>query len=443
MATLTLIGEPFPDAEAAAQAEAAQELARAVAANAPRGCSARLLIAADRPAPVFTNARASAERLPLNTALLPVLWRAGVTARPLDGEMVHAPTPMVALRARGDHDDSQTSVMVPHALGWLAPEAMGSAHARQYRAFVKRAVKHADVLLAPTHATAAAVQNRYGAGTNVQVMPLAAPPSYLAGRDAAERREALGLPDRYLVTTAEPGEFGRLDWALGALEADPALPPLVVLLPGLAPVEHEHVSASSPASAASSDARSVPVPVPAPASASAAASASASASVDPESTGSRPVASDSTASDRPVAPTEVSHGGSAHDAAGAADGAIPDHLRDRVLVVHPRELADIGAVLAAAKLLVLPQPLLGTGFEVLGAIAAGVPVLHGDCAVAAELALEAGVAAKNQVEFADELSRLCTDDQELNRLSVHAKDRSRSFTWSTTAVALWELHANL
>ncbi|MCB1272785.1 MAG: mannosyltransferase, partial [Leucobacter sp.] len=136
MATLTLIGEPFPDAEAAVHAEAARELTRAVAENAPRGCSARLLVAADRTAPVFENARASTERLPLNSAILPVLWRAGVTARPLDGEMVHAPTPMIALRTRGDHDVSQTTVMVPHALAWLAPEAMGSANARQYRAFV-------------------------------------------------------------------------------------------------------------------------------------------------------------------------------------------------------------------------------------------------------------------------------------------------------------------
>ncbi|MFC6234434.1 mannosyltransferase, partial [Leucobacter soli] len=237
MATLTLIGEPFPDCEAAAHAEGARELTRAVAETAPRGCSARLLVASDRPAPAFENARASTERLPLNATMLPVLWRTGVTARPLDGEMVHAITPLVALRARGEDDGSQSSVMVPHALGWLAPEAMGAATARQYRAFVKRAVKHADVVLTPTHATASALQERFGTDIVVQVLPLAAPPSFLPAGDSADRRTALGLPARYLVTTAVPGEAGRLEWLLQTLASDPSLPPLVVLV-GSMPAEH-------------------------------------------------------------------------------------------------------------------------------------------------------------------------------------------------------------
>lgn len=416
MATLTLIGEPFPDAEAAVHAEAARELTRAIAENAPRGCSARLLVAADRTAPVFENARASTERLPLNSAILPMLWRAGVTARPLDGEMVHAPTPMIALRTRGDHDVSQTTVMVPHALGWLAPEAMGSANARQYRAFVKRAIKRADVIVAPTHATAAAVQERYGAETPVQVIPLAAPAPYLAGDDAAERRSALGLPDRYLITTATPGDPGRLEWLFSALEADPSLPPLVVVL-SVAPADGKTVAGETAAGKAAAD------------------KAGDDETVAGE-TGDGEAAERATPHDEP-APHEV-------DAARAAVlEAAPAAIRDRVLPLHPRELADIGAMLAAAELLVMPQRCIGAGFEVLGALAAGVPVVHGGNPAVAELALDSGVAADGPEALASELARLSADADERSRLAVLAADRSRSFTWAGAAIALWELHANI
>lgn len=435
MATLTLIGEPFPDAEAAAHAEAARQLARAVADTAPRGCSARLLVAADRPVPRFDSARASVERLPLGSSVLPTLWRAGVTARPLDGEMVHATTPLAALRAHGEDDGSQSSVMVPHALGWLAPEAMGATAARQYRAFVKRAVKHADVVLTPTHATAAALQERYGSNLIVQVLPLAAPSSYLASDDAAERRAELGLPERYIATTAAPGEPGRLEWLFQAMVADPALPTLTVIA-GAVPFERAGGTAGGAVHGAPP-----------------AAAAGVLASAAPMG-GAEPLLADSPGAEAAASAAAASPGGGSEhmgtrtaepqdEAVAAVLQVVPEQLRARVRVVHPRELADVGAVLSGAELLALPQSLIGTGFEVLGAIAGGVAVLHGGCPVVAELALDAGVATDSPERFASELSRLCGNPAERDRLGVLAHDRSRGFTWFGTAMSLWELHANI
>lgn len=403
MATLTLIGEPFPDREAAAHAEATVELTRAVALAAPRGCSARLLVAADRPAPAFDTPRAVTERLPLNASVLPMLWRTGVTARPLDGEFVHASTPLVALRARGEDDGSQSSVMVPHALGWLAPETMGAATARQYRAFVKRAVKHADVVLTPTHATAKAVQDRFGSHITVQVLPLAAPASYREPGDAAQRRAALGLPERYLVTTALPGEHDRLEWLVQAVLADASLPPVVVLHTDV-PLEQSTDADATKASANANPGRRE----------------------EPSRDGEAAAAK---------------HGESEADALIARAG-------DRVRIVRPVELADVGAVLSGAELLALPQALIGAGFEVLGALAAGVPVLHSGCESAAELTLDAGVTAESAERFVAELARLSGgphggDAQERARLGVLAHDRSRGFTWAGAAMSLWELHANI
>lgn len=363
MATLTLIGEPFPDVDAEANAAAARDLARAVAVTAPRGCSARLLLARDRPAPRFDTALAQVEAVPLNAAVLPRVWRNGTTARPLDGEFVHATTPLVPLRTRKEEDGSQTSVLVPHALAWQAPELMGPGPARRYRAYVKRAVRLADALLVGTHATATALQERYGAGLAVQVLPLAPPEEYLPHSDAEARRAALGLPPHYLVTNAPLGPCGRLELLFEVLAADPSLPPLVVLTTASA---MEQVLA-----------------------------------------------------------------------------AAPLQLRERLHVIAPAELADAGAALSGAALLVMPQVFIGAGYEVLGALACGVPVVHLGCAAIAELADEAGVAVEEPAELGRALPHLLGDAEGLDRLRVHALDRARSFSWEGVAWQLWELHANL
>ncbi len=360
MATLTLIGEPFPDHEARAQASASRSLTEALADTAPRGCSSRLLVARDAKFPSFGSARASVEAVPMNTGSLPILWRTGATARPLDGEFVHSNTPMVPLRSRTEDDGSQTSVYIPHTLAWHAPELMGATQAKKYRSFAKRAARLADVLLAPTHVVASELTDLFN--VEVQVLPLAAPVEYLESEDSAGTREELNLPSRYVATTALPGENGRLGWLLDAMDRDDSLSPLVVLYLGA----------------------------------------------------------------EPLAP-------------------VRESLQGRVHIVQVEDLREIGAVISGAQLLALPQRILGTGFEVLGALAAHVPVLHGDCDAAAELALDASVRAETEEEFSATLARLTSPAgaDELARLRIFAEDRKRSFSWNITAWQLWELHANM
>lgn len=365
MTTLSLIDEPFPDWEHEVQRAVARELTAVLADTAPRGCGVRLLVARGGDQPVFDSARIRTEAIPLKTSMLPILWQTGTTARPLDGEFAHALTPMIPLRGHGEDDGTQTSVTVPHALAWEAPGLLGTRQARLYRNFVRRAVKYADVIVTPTHATASVLQQHYGADLPVQVMPLAAPESYRRPDDAAERHRALELPERYIVTTATPTEHGRLDWLLDALRLDSTLPPLVVL-----------------------------------------------DGCDPRLESEPPF-------------------------------EAPADLAGRVVVVRPRELADIGAVLSGAALLAQPQQLSGTCYLLLGALTSGVPVLHAGLSAYRELALDAGLAAEDPQTFSLELSRVLRDTDELAQLQVLAEDRSRAFSWQSTAWQLWELHANL
>ncbi len=360
MATLTLIGEPLPEFEARAQAAASRCLTEALADTAPRGCSSRLIVARDSTPPALASARASVEAVPMNASSLPLLWRTGATARPLDGEFVHANTPMIPLRARTEDDGSQSTVFVPHTLAWDAPELMGAAQAKTFRAFAKRAARLADALLAPTHVVADRLRERFG--VEVQVLPLAAPAEYLPRPDSAETRARLGLPERYVATTALPGENGRLSWLLDAMEANAELPDLAML-----------------------------------------------------------------------------HFGS------EALPPVRDALRERVHVVQVVELEEVGAVLSGALLLALPQRILGAGYEVLGALEARIPVLHGGCEAAAELALDAAIGAEDEQAFASTLAHLTSEAgaEDHLKLRIYADDRNRSYGWRSTAWQLWELHANM
>lgn len=453
MTTLTVMGEPFPDWEAEVQRAAASDLVAALASTAPRACSTRLLLAKGRTQPRFASPKIQVDALPLAAGMLPMIWQSGASARPLDGELVHSLTPMIPLRARPGDDGSQSSVTVPHTLAWEAPHLLGSSQARLYRSFVRRAVKYADVLVTPTYAVAALLHEFYGESLPIQVVPLAPPTELLRPSDADERRAALGLPDRYVVTTAAATEHGRLSWVFAAMRADPSIPHLVIV-PGLDPAETEssrkHRGTSARASSAVSPAAAAEVETAAAPEMSEAsavtASATSSASAPNTGTGAASSSTGGGAASSAAQPTQAGTPAVAEsEAAPAATpwSDIPRDLRDRVTVIEPGELADIGATISSAQLLLQPQSLSGSGYTLLAALAAGVPTLHSGSEAVAETVLDAGVSAESETAFASELSRIATDRAELERLSVYAEDRSRTFSWVGTAWSLWELHANL
>ncbi|MGO1539121.1 MAG: mannosyltransferase [Leucobacter sp.] len=414
MTTLTLIGEPFPEWEQEFQRAAARELTTAVANAAPRGCSARLLVARDGNKATFASPRVQVEAVPVKTSMMPLVWQAGASARPLDGEFVHSLTPMVPLRPRSEDDGTQTSVTVPHSVAWEAPELLGAGQARLYRMFVRRAVKFADVILTTSHATARVLHQHYGAGIPVQVLPMAPPSELLRPVDAADRRNHFGLPDRYSVTTATDTEHGRLDWLFQALRADPTLPPIVVL-EGCDPTS---LHAESSKNKESAKGKKEAVGSPAAREEQANVAGGAVAQPAPTVTTVRPA---------------TEHEG----------GTVPTDLLGRVHIVRPREMADIGAVFSGADLFVQPQSIHGSGYLPLASLAASVPILHAGCDSYEELALDAARAASDAAGFAAEFGRIMHNATELSHLRVLADDRSRAFSWESTAWELWELHANL
>lgn len=427
---LTVIGEPIPDTEAPLHLAAARDLTEAIAETAPRGFSGRLILAADTPIPTLTSARATIETVPSGASLLPRIWRSNLSARPLDGEFVHAVTPLAPLRQHDDYDGSQNTLMVPHTLAWDAPELLGEKTAKNYRTFVERAVELADVVLAPTHAVASRLTELFDA--SFQVLPLAAPQELRAGADseswanAASLRRNLGIADRYIVTTAWPGDSGRLEWLFEALRANPSLPQLVVLRcensAGM-----DATGKGSVNSAAGSDANDADI--------------EAETQTDRNQTGEvfgvkTPITARlklpflNKESDETSALPEV---------------MVPEDLADRVNVISTTDLTVLGQVLSGALLLASPQLHIGAGFEVLGAIESRLPVVHAGNEAVAEMALDAGVLCASAAEFGDVLVRLTSEvgRDEYQLLRLFADDRSAMFSWQSTAFSLWDLHASI
>ncbi len=392
MATLSLIAEPFPDWEAPMHFAGAHDLVNAIASTAPRSCSARFLVARGSHAPEFASPKIAVEVLPMRASSLPILWQSNATARPLDGEMTHSVTPMMPLRSRSDDDGTQSTVTVPHGLAWEVPELLSPAHARLTRAFVKRAVRFADVIVTTSHSTASLLQNMYGYNLPVQVIPPSAPNVLLAGVDSAVRRTRLGLPERYLVTTANDDEFGRLHWVYNALEADATLPHVAVIT-GLDPVQQGKGQQGK----------------------------------NQQGKGQQ---------------------GKSQTPTSELASRVPERLRDRITVISAEDLRDAGAVISGASLMLQPQSFAATGYTVIAALMSKVPVLHAGVDATSELVLDGGLTEPDPVGFATALSRLYIagpgdGTSEFERLTVQAADRGRTFSWEGVAWQLWETHATI
>ncbi|MDO4241059.1 MAG: mannosyltransferase [Microbacteriaceae bacterium] len=119
-------------------------------------------------------------------------------------------------------------------------------------------------------------------------------------------------------------------------------------------------------------------------------------------------------------------------------------LDERVLLVHPREVADVGAILEQATLLLVPQGATTMNFEVYAALAAGVPlVCNAANSQVTELMLDAGETFESFAELPGLLGGILDDAEKRERLSLLAHDRATGFSWENTARTLWHLHASL
>lgn len=209
-----------------------RELASALAANAPDGCSVDGWAAWHRSTAAAKVAGvAGPHRLPLGARALAEAWRRGTGPVP-PGDVLHAPTLLAPPLARAGRRRRAALVVTVHdAVPWTHPETLTPRGARWHRQMARQVARDADAVVVPTHAVAAELARHLplrrveviGEGVSAAVARVPA--------DADERAARLRLPAggfALVVGTLEPRKG--LDVALAAtrLPAWPRLPLLVV-----------------------------------------------------------------------------------------------------------------------------------------------------------------------------------------------------------------------
>lgn len=218
-----------------------EDLTRALIETAPTDCSVEGIVSSSPPdqyslIEAALPGLAGLYKTTLARRELAVAWQLGVTTSPGPG-MIHAPGLLAPLRRHDLVDGgTQVAVTIHDVLAWTRPEALTPTTVAWTKAMLKRARKHADAIVVPSHAVANQLAEIVDLGDRVRVIGgavgsgLRLPADYLVSGALAS--EALGLPSEYILAagTLEPRKaITSLITALG-LPGAPDLP-LIVLGP--------------------------------------------------------------------------------------------------------------------------------------------------------------------------------------------------------------------
>lgn len=338
------------------QASASVDLAAGLIATAPSGCTVDAIVPAG--ADVSITGLGDVRTLSLGRRELAASWQLGL-APGVGGGLIHSPTLMAPL-VRHDrvHDSDQTTVTLWDLRAWDAPELLPKSAVAWQRGMLRRAVKHADAVVVPSHAVAERLAELAKLGGRIRVIAGAPPRGFGTRADAAERRAALSLPGEYVVLTGS--------------EAD---------LP----------AGFRGAMAAGLDAVVLDAP----------------------------------------------EGAEPRYAEAASAAGLPER---RAHVRGALSVEDRAAVLSGARAYVATDPVAGWPWRALEALVLGVPVVAVDSGSHQDVIADGGMLVPSDA-IADAVVEATSGSAE--RLRVLAGDRSRAFSWASSAERLWGLHADL
>ncbi|MFJ7289510.1 glycosyltransferase family 4 protein [Curtobacterium sp. AB451] len=217
----------------------AEELTRHLIENAPDGCDVAGIVSAvgkDELAHIrmLLPGLGDLDRLALPRRELSVAWQGGLVGNVGRG-MVHSPSVLAPLVKHDRFSDPgrQTVVTVHDTVPWTHPETLTPRGVHFHRAMVKRAWKHADAVVVPTHAVASALNGIHRFDERLRVIGGAPSGRLRTPVDADLRAERLGLPERYVlaVGTLEPRKGLRYLIEAMAHPDAPADVPLVIAGP--------------------------------------------------------------------------------------------------------------------------------------------------------------------------------------------------------------------
>ncbi|TAM71900.1 MAG: glycosyltransferase family 1 protein [Microbacteriaceae bacterium] len=215
-----------------------EELTRELIASAPAGCEVEAIVAAHAQEEIAGVrqrlpglAHVTATALPYRE--LARAWQYGVRVPIGGGGMVHSPSLLAPLF---NHDrlneGGQVAVTIHDAVPWMHTGGLRGSSNGWRKAMAKRALKHADAIIVPTHAVARQLDEVFDFGDRIRVIAGAVGSTLRVPSDADARARDLGLPSEYVLAIAslKPRK------ALGSLIRAMSLPgaaglPLVVVGP--------------------------------------------------------------------------------------------------------------------------------------------------------------------------------------------------------------------
>ncbi|MCX7521018.1 glycosyltransferase family 1 protein [Microbacterium sp. STN6] len=389
MATLRVVVDPLISADGGGIGRYTRELTSQLIETAPRGCDVEGIVASHA-AEKYERLEAQLPGLvrlhtvPLRRRELARAWQYGIGI-PIGPGMIHSPGLLAPLMKHDRTiDGTQVVVTIHDTLAYTHPESLKPRDVQWQKAMIKRARKHADAIVVPTHAVATQLGERFDFGDRIRVIS-GAPAATLrlgSASDADERARALGLPPRYILAMGgiDPRKGLRSLIAAMALPETEGLPLLI---------------AGAEAAPAEEAAGAVGVET--------AAGVAAAAG---------------------LAENRVRMLGQLDD----ADLAV---ALDRAAVFVYPSLAE-GFGLPVIEAFRFGTPVVHSDDPALTEVADG-----------AGLSVPRADAAGYPRRLADAIGRILGDAALAEKLGVLGQDRARAFSWRDSAERIWQLHADL
>lgn len=229
VATLRVVLDQLVAPTEPALAEASRDLTRALIAATPAGCEVEAIAPAGGDGDPEVPGLAGVRRTALPRRELAAALQLGVGTG-IGGGMIHSPT-LLAPLVRHDrvHDNDQTVVTVWDLRPWESPGELSRSAVAWHRGMLKRAVKFADAVVAPSHSIAARLGEIAPLGDRIRVIAGAAPLGFAVPTDEVGRRREMDLPEGFVLLAGGPVGSDALDVGFAAVVASGIDLPVVVI----------------------------------------------------------------------------------------------------------------------------------------------------------------------------------------------------------------------
>jgi glycosyltransferase involved in cell wall biosynthesis len=203
MTTLRVVLEPLVTNAGEPLGRYTTELTRALVDAAPWNCDVTGIVSAVADEEYHQIASAvpgiaNLEKAYLASRELSVAWQLGIVSSAGAG-LIHSPSLLAPLRRHDRADGTQITVTLHDLYAWSSPDSLTPAVALWQKSMLKRARKHADAIIVPSHALAQHLAEVADFGDRIRVIPGAGRTWLELPADAEARARALQLPDDFIL----------------------------------------------------------------------------------------------------------------------------------------------------------------------------------------------------------------------------------------------------